>query len=94
MFDIRTSHVEVDSSIMGPTSQKQAAAISVSATSTTATTPAPTFSSTSSKEKKIALNSGDKLLSQLRGVNFAVVGGVLNRIAKRINEDYEVYFIK
>ncbi len=92
MFDIRTSHVEVDSSIMGPTSQKQAAAISVSATSTTATTPAPTFSSTSSKEKKIALNSGDKLLSQLRGVNFAVV--VLNRIAKRINEDYEVYFIK
>ncbi len=65
---------------------------SVSATSTTAATLAQ--SSPPAKKKKISLNSGDKLFSQLRDVNFAVVGGVLNRIARRINEDYEVYFIK
>ncbi|CAG8717318.1 3994_t:CDS:2, partial [Cetraspora pellucida] len=41
------------------------------------------------QKKKSALYSGDKLFAQLRDINFAVVGGVLNRVAKRINEDYE-----
>ncbi|CAG8795650.1 9439_t:CDS:2, partial [Cetraspora pellucida] len=43
----------------------------------------------SKKKKNFALNSGDKLFARLRDINFAVVGGVLNRVAKRINEDYE-----
>ncbi|CAG8487222.1 8957_t:CDS:10 [Diversispora eburnea] len=64
VFSIRASHVEVDSSIVGPAPQK-------------------------STKKKIALNSGDKLFAQLRDMNFAVVGSVLNRVAKRINDDYE-----
>jgi hypothetical protein len=42
------------------------------------------------KKKNYALNSGDKLFSQLCDLNFAVVGGLLNKIAKRINENYEV----
>ncbi|KAI8098314.1 Sec1-like protein [Gilbertella persicaria] len=41
------------------------------------------------KKKKYVLNSSDKLFSQLRDQNFAVVGGMLNKIAKRINENYE-----
>jgi hypothetical protein len=42
------------------------------------------------KKNNYALNSGDKLFSQLCDLNFAVVGGLLNKIAKRINENYEV----
>jgi len=79
VFGIKTSHAEVDSAIVGPTPQ------ATSTTSNTASTP-----SQPAKKKKIALNSGDKLFSQLRDMNFAVVGGVLNRIARRINDDYEV----
>lgn len=42
------------------------------------------------KKKKIALSSSnDALFAELRDKNFAVVGGVLNRVAKRINADYE-----
>lgn len=85
VFGIRTSHVEVDSAIVGPTSQ------AASTTSNTASTPSQP--PTPAKKKKIALNSGDKLFSQLRDMNFAVVGGVLNRIARRINEDYEVHWV-
>src|SRR5436305_11868093 len=70
VFGIRTSHAEVDSTIVGPTSQ---------AASTTSNT---VSSSQPAKKKKIALNSGDKLFSQLRDMNFAVVGGVLNRIER------------
>ncbi|GBB83477.1 hypothetical protein RclHR1_01020018 [Rhizophagus clarus] len=82
VFGIRASHVEVDSAIVGPTSQKSAPA---SATSTS-TTSQP---STPAKKKKVPLNSSDKLFVQLRDMNFAVVGGVLNRVARRINENYE-----
>ncbi|CAG8747928.1 7256_t:CDS:2, partial [Funneliformis caledonium] len=89
VFSIRASHVEVDSSIVGPASQKSAAATSAT-TSTTTTTPAQPSPPPPAKKKKIALNSSDKLFVQLRDMNFAVVGGVLNRVAKRINEDYEV----
>ncbi|RIA91417.1 vacuolar protein sorting 33A [Glomus cerebriforme] len=85
VFGIRTSHVEVDSTIVGPTSQKP-----VSATTTTPNTASTTTQpSPPARKKKIALNSSDKLFVQLRDMNFAVVGGVLNRIARRINEDYE-----
>lgn len=45
--------------------------------------------STPGKKKKYVLNLSDKLFGQLRDQNFAVVGGMLNKIAKRINENYE-----
>jgi len=41
------------------------------------------------KLKKIPLNSNDKLFSQLRDMNFAVVGGILSQVARRIQDDYE-----
>lgn len=40
-------------------------------------------------KKKVPLNGGDKLFGELRDLNFAVVGGLLNKVAKRINADYE-----
>ncbi|ORY99861.1 Sec1-like protein [Syncephalastrum racemosum] len=49
----------------------------------------PSTTATSGKKKKYVLNASDKLFTQLRDQNFAVVGGMLNKIAKRINEDYE-----
>jgi hypothetical protein len=43
----------------------------------------------SHKLKKIPLNSNDKLFSQIRDMNFAVVGGILSQVARRIQDDYE-----
>lgn len=36
------------------------------------------------------LNNADPLYVQLRDLNFAVVGGLLSQVARRIHEDYEV----
>ncbi len=47
-----------------------------------------------SKPKKIPLNASDKLFSQIRNLNFAVVGNVLSQNARRLFEDYEVDFIR
>lgn len=42
------------------------------------------------KRKRVQLQSAsDPLFAELRDKNFAVVGGVLNRVARRINADYE-----
>ncbi|RHZ50271.1 hypothetical protein Glove_502g6 [Diversispora epigaea] len=89
VFSIRASHVEVDSSIVGPAPQKSAVGAPTSTSTTTTTTPSQPPPQPQAKKKKIALNSGDKLFAQLRDMNFAVVGSVLNRVAKRINDDYE-----
>ncbi|KAI9282286.1 Sec1-like protein [Sporodiniella umbellata] len=62
----------------------------VNSTNTNTPKTPTTVSSTSAiKKKKYVLNSSDKLYGQLRDHNFAVVGGILNKVAKRINEDYE-----
>ncbi|CAG8698826.1 20255_t:CDS:2, partial [Cetraspora pellucida] len=65
IFDIKASHVEVDSSIVEP-------AQATTVTSTTTST-----------------HSQSQPPIQPQEINFAVVGGVLNRVAKRINEYYE-----
>ncbi|CAJ0628002.1 1428_t:CDS:10 [Entrophospora sp. SA101] len=91
VFGIRASHVEVDSSLVGITPQNPTASPAAnSSLSNTSTPSSQTPAQPQAKKKKIPLNSGDKLFSRLRDMNFAVVGGVLNQVAKRINEDYEV----
>ncbi|KAG0326938.1 hypothetical protein BGZ99_008702 [Dissophora globulifera] len=76
IFHIKNSFVEVDAALAGAA-------------------PAPSGSGTASsgssaaKKKKVPLNGGDKLFGELRDLNFAVVGGLLNKVAKRINADYE-----
>ncbi|KAF9942459.1 hypothetical protein BGZ67_001441 [Mortierella alpina] len=83
IFHIKNSFVEVDASLASATSAP---------TGTTAgTTPTTGSGSTSvpGKKKKVPLNGGDKLFEELRDLNFAVVGGLLNKVAKRINADYE-----
>ncbi len=41
------------------------------------------------KPRKVALNSGDALYSEIRDINFSAVGPVLSREAKRITAQYE-----
>lgn len=79
---IKHCFVELDASLVNP-AQPTAKGTPPSVPSTPVNTTAPT------KKKKYVLNSSDKLFSQLRDQNFAVVGGMLNKIAKRINENYE-----
>lgn len=43
-----------------------------------------------SRTRKHPLNSSDPLYASLRDVNFAIVGNVLNRVARRLSDDYEV----
>ncbi|KAG0228443.1 hypothetical protein BGW41_003421 [Actinomortierella wolfii] len=76
LFHIKNSFVEVDASLATPQSvqAKNAATGAAGATG---------------KKKKVPLNNGDKLYSELRDLNFSVVGGLLNKVAKRINADYE-----
>ncbi|KAF9336837.1 hypothetical protein BG006_007208 [Podila minutissima] len=79
IFHIKNSFVEVDASLANPASTNTGAGGSAAAASTAAP----------GKKKKVPLNGGDKLFGELRDLNFAVVGGLLNKVAKRINADYE-----
>ncbi|KAF9299383.1 hypothetical protein BGZ74_008935 [Mortierella antarctica] len=79
IFHIKNSFVEVDASLANPASANTGAGGSAAAASTAAP----------GKKKKVPLNGGDKLFGELRDLNFAVVGGLLNKVAKRINADYE-----
>lgn len=80
VFGVQNSQTEVDSTIVGttpaqPPSQTAAAASPVGSAQT--------------RKRKIQLDSSDKLFDQIRDANFAVVGGMLNGIARRLRDDYE-----
>ncbi|KAF9182517.1 hypothetical protein BGZ51_004705 [Haplosporangium sp. Z 767] len=79
IFHIKNSFVEVDASLANATSAPPGAGSGSASTST----------AVPGKKKKVPLNGGDKLFGELRDLNFAVVGGLLNKVAKRINADYE-----
>lgn len=77
-FGIQNNQVEVDTTVVGAPAQ-------ASAQSTSAAPPA----NAQSRKRKIQLDSTDKLFDQLRDTNFAIVGGLLNKIARRLQSDYE-----
>jgi hypothetical protein len=91
---IKHCFVELDAALVNPApAPANAAGTPKGGAIPPATPPATATTSTAAgKKKKYVLNSSDKLFSQLRDKNFAVVGGMLNKIAKRINENYEVSF--
>ncbi|KAI9007510.1 Sec1-like protein [Phycomyces nitens] len=83
---IHHTFVELDAALVNPAQP----ATPKTGTSTGPMTPGgATGAGQPGKKKKYVLNSSDKLFNQLRDQNFAVVGGMLNKIAKRINENYE-----
>lgn len=72
-----TALVEIDASFIAPT-QSGPAASSSNAPQTAI-----------SRTRKQALNSSDPLYASLRDANFAIVGTILNRMARRLSDDYE-----
>ncbi|CAO3613436.1 unnamed protein product [Cunninghamella echinulata] len=90
VLNIRHGFVELDASLITPTQQQQQQQQTSPPVSTTLkpTSTNPAAAGQPSKKKKQVLNSSDKLFAELRDQNFTVVGGMLNKLAKRINEDY------
>lgn len=78
-FGITNNTTEVDSSILGgaPPTQSQS--------QTNGSTPTPTAAT----KRKVVLDGTDKLYPDLRDANFATVGPMLNRTARRLASDNE-----
>ncbi|KAL3419013.1 Sec1 family protein [Phlyctema vagabunda] len=76
---IQNNQADVDSTVVG-TAPQTAQAGSAKAVGTPAA---------QSKKRKIALDSSDKLYDQLRDTNFAIVGTLLNKVARRLQSDYD-----
>ncbi|TNY17677.1 putative ATP binding protein [Rhodotorula diobovata] len=77
---IKHAHVDVDPNLLNP---GPAASTSTPSQSTFGGTAPPR------KRKHLLTSSTDALFAELRDKNFAVVGNVLNRTARRLNDDYE-----
>src|SRR5205807_8702406 len=76
-----TAKIEVDSSLVGGPQPSGVTTASSSSAS-------PAAASSQQKKKPIPLNSEDKLFENLRDTNFAIVGNLLNKVARRLNDDY------
>lgn len=76
---IKHNQADIDTSVVGPTSAPQAQESSK----------APQQTSKQGQKRKIQLDASDELFSQLRDANFAIVGDILNKVARRLETDYE-----
>ncbi|AEO70302.1 6bc8f72e-9277-4da0-a9ba-172421a21c7a [Thermothielavioides terrestris] len=79
VFGIRNNQTDVDATIVGAPAQP-------SGPGTSAAAP---VSNGPSRKRKIQLDGSDALFAQLRDANFAIVGGLLNKVARRLQSDYE-----
>ena len=81
---IKHNKSEIDSSVLGPASQSRPSVAGPgSATTLPAANPRPTLKQT------VQLDSTDSLYQQLRSTNFALIGPHLNKIARRLQNDFE-----
>lgn len=74
--------IELDAALVGPPQQQQGTAQSSSSSAA-----APV--SSQKQKRPVVLSSEDKLFENLRDTNFAIVGNLLNKVARRLNDDYE-----
>jgi vacuolar protein sorting-associated protein 33A len=79
VFGVKHNQTDVDSAIVGIAPQQ-------ATQSSSKTASAPTVQS---KTRKVLLDSSDKLYEQLRDSNFAIVGPLLNKVARRLQADYD-----
>ncbi|PYH49210.1 Sec1 family protein [Aspergillus saccharolyticus JOP 1030-1] len=79
---IKNNQADIDTSIIG-------GAASVSQAQEASKGPQQSSSSKQHQKRKIQLDSSDQLFSQLRDANFAIVGDILNKVARRLESDYE-----
>ncbi|PSR92389.1 Sec1-like protein [Coniella lustricola] len=77
VFGIQHNQTEVDSTIVGAPAQ------------TAQTGTATPASSNQSRKRKIQLDSSDKMFDQIRDTNFAIVGNLLNKVARRLQTDLD-----
>ncbi|KAK6207407.1 Vacuolar protein-sorting-associated protein 33 [Pestalotiopsis sp. IQ-011] len=77
VFGIQNNQTDVDSTIVGAQAQPPS--------QSTSNAPA----SAPSRKRKIQLDSSDKLYDGVRDTNFAIVGTLLNNVARRLKSDYE-----
>lgn len=77
---VNHNQADVDTTIVGPAPAPQPQESSSRASQQTVK---------QGTKRKIALDSSDHLFSQLRDSNFAVVGDILNKVARRLESDYE-----
>lgn len=77
LFGIKDNQAEIDSSIVGPAPGTQAS-------STSQANPQQ-----QGLKRKIQLDSSDKLYEQVRDTNIAISGRLLNKVARRLESDYE-----
>ncbi|KIW56630.1 hypothetical protein, variant [Exophiala xenobiotica] len=81
LIGIKHNRAEVDSSIIGAVPQQR------TNTGSSSTSPPPAVRQ--GLKRKIQLDSSDPLFEQLRSSNFALIGPHLNKIARRLESDYE-----
>jgi len=74
VWGIQNNQTDVDSTVVGAPSQPSSQGASTTA---------------NSRKRKIQLDSSDKLYDGLRDANFAIVGTLLNKVARRLQSDYE-----
>ncbi len=82
LVGIQNNQADVDTAVVGP------APSAPSSQGPSSRTEAPAQSQQGLK-RKIQLDSSDKLYEQLRDSNFAIVGSLLNKVARRLESDYE-----
>jgi hypothetical protein len=79
------AHIEVAPDLLAPSTPVAGnTAHSIPSSSTS-----QTFPQVAKRKKHVLSSSSDPIFSELRDQNFSIVGNSLNRIAKRINMDYE-----
>ncbi|KAI1142895.1 vacuolar protein sorting 33A-like protein [Hypoxylon sp. FL0543] len=78
VWGIQNNQADIDSTIVGAPPQP----------ASQSTTSTPTASA-ASRKRRIQLNSSDKLYEGLRDANFAIVGTLLNKVARRLQSDYD-----
>ncbi|OAG39377.1 hypothetical protein AYO21_06393 [Fonsecaea monophora] len=81
LVGIKHNRAEVDSAIIGAAPQQR------SQIDSSSTSPAPAVRQ--GLKRRIQLDSSDSLYEQLRSSNFALIGPHLNKIARRLESDYE-----
>ncbi|RKF64089.1 Vacuolar protein sorting-associated protein 33A [Erysiphe neolycopersici] len=74
VFGIQNNQIEIESSIIGSVTQSASGA---------------SGASVQQKKRKILLDSSDKIFDQLKDKNFATVGNLLNKVARRLQNEYE-----
>lgn len=79
VFGIQNNQTDVDSTIVGAPAQPAAQGASAAAAANNG----------QSRKRKIQLDSSDTLFEQVRDANFAIVGNLLSKVARRLQSDYE-----